>query len=176
MQQYGIQALQSLVVHDHSNTIQGGNVPNSSINAVSSTRFYRTANQADIVTNVWTKILWDAEEWDIGGDFNANGVDSDFLVRFPGIHLVYCIAGIMGFNADDIHEFQVYLDGAGLGRTLALAQGSVANGEYQPFSTFVNATVGQVIDIRVRHQFGANRDLDGGRGDCYGGIHFLGRA
>jgi len=103
-----------------------------------------------IPQNTWTKILWNAEEFDIGGDFRADGANSDFTAPTNGYYLVIPGVSISVASADKYSRCAVYKEGANIKMSEQITTGTVPPDLLNPIA-MPYLTIGQVITIYVHH-------------------------
>ena len=162
MNQQGIQALGSMPVHDHSTQQLGGIIAQTCL-----ARAYINANQA-IPTGAVTKILFNTEDWDVGNDFDADGVDSNFIA--PS-NAYYIIQSQIAMQNLDTWALYIYVNGVSRVNTL-MDMNVAQNTEFAQGFEYV--TAGLAIDIRVEHGAGANRNAMAGRENSFVNIFRIG--
>lgn len=84
-------------------------------------RVWRNGNQ-DIPSGAPTKVLFNAENYDLGSNFDADGADSNFTVPSAGYYLVQSILQMMALSASTTIQTHVYKNG------VAIAVGSRKTG------------------------------------------------
>jgi len=70
-----------------------------------------SANQEDIPNNTWTKIEFDTEQFDIGGDWDAT-TDYDFTCPVAGYYLVGVLVRYQNLGDGDLTHVKVQVNGA----------------------------------------------------------------
>lgn len=129
MTQIGIFPWSRPMPHDHSAIGQGGPVPIGSITghskalhdalalALGSLTFdqgckaYRNGAQV-IGTGAWTKVAFNAEDFDVGGNFAAN----DFVAPSDGYYLLFAAAAFMNLTAGAEHGLEIRIAGTAAGK------------------------------------------------------------
>ncbi len=157
MQQQGIQARGMLPVHTHVTPEQGGQINNDDLFQSCGFFGYRNGAQA-IPTGVQTKVLWDRELFDIADDFDADGVDSDFLVRTTGYYEI-ATSIMFGALADASYGLvHVFLDAGSI--LLAQSQSGIAGADlcaHVAGKRYLN--LGARLTVVVEHNHGGNRNI-----------------
>lgn len=164
MRQSGIQALGTLPVHDHSALVQGGQINNDDLFQAVGVYAYRNGVQA-IGNAAVTKVLFETELYDIGGDFDADGVDSNFIVPSTGYYFITANILITDIADGKIYYTYVYVDGGEVASNYR--HSGLANSLSGGVSTLRRLTAAQVVDIRVYHNHGVNRNIGGGSTNNY---------
>lgn len=134
-------------------------------------RAYRNGAQAIPQNNI-TKILYNAETFDIGGNFDADGVDSDFLVPLAGY---YSIKSAIQFNTmGDSKDILIYIynNGGTLTRNMHRVRGVFD--ECIQISAERHFALNDVIDIRCQHNDANPRNISGDQNLTWVIIRFLG--
>ena len=108
--QAGIRAMGKLPVHNHTLLEQGGIINNDSLFQSCGCRAILTAPQA-IPSGAPVKILFNAKTYDIGGDFDADGVDSEFLTPSDGYYRIGSRGRLEQVNDNTEVLIYIYLDG-----------------------------------------------------------------
>jgi len=126
---------------------------------------WRNGNQ-NIPASTWTKILWNAEEFDVGGDFRADGANSDFTA--PGDDHYLIIPGV-NFNvtgANKTGQCAIYLEGVIIKcaqqKAASAAPPDLLNPIAMPYMT-----AGEVITIHVWHNDVAAKDVIGAQTETF---------
>ena len=103
------------IIHSHQNDGEGSIVDHAlALNNVLSAQHHALPDLSTIINphackaykngaqvinnNVWTKILYDAEVFDVSGDFDADGADSNFIVPSDGYYLILARANFMNIT------------------------------------------------------------------------------
>lgn len=155
MIQQGIQARGMLPVHTHITPEQGGQIYNDDLFQSCGLRVYRNALQA-IVNNTTTKVLFDTAWYDIGGDFDADGVDSEFTTPETGYYFICANVTFEVLNDNAKAYVYIFLDD---NQEVTAYKNSSNDETTMQVATLINLNVGEVIDIRIRHNHGANRNI-----------------
>ena len=114
----------------------------------------------NIAQNTWTKILWNAEEFDIGGDFRADGANGDFTAPADGHYLT--MPGV-AMNLAGVNKYcrcAIYLEGVMIKMAEQMARGTVPPDLLNPIA-MPYLTAGEVIEIYVHHTDAAPINLIG---------------
>lgn len=132
---------------------------------------YRNIDQV-IPTGAITKILYDAELFDEGADFDADGVDSNFIVPVPGKYLVYAEGQIATLVDQNLLNIYIYVEGVNRGQSIVSA--GVGASHAVNLLRILDLALGEAVDIRIMHDAGANRNLIGGVNRNYVNISKIG--
>lgn len=159
MEQQGIQARGMLPVHTHITPEEGGQINADDLFYGCAVRAYRGAQQV-IANNTTTKVLFDTENYDIGGDFDADGVDSNFTVPDTGYYFLQSLVTLVDLADTNLARIYIYNDGASIAESYQIQAG--ASHLSLLISTSQLLVAGALIDIRVFHLFGANRNVMAG--------------
>lgn len=158
--------------HDHSSVTQGGRINNNDLFQGCSCRVYRNALQ-NINDITWTKVLFDTEDYDIGNDFDADGVDSNFIVPEDGYY--YIFAQIMLDSLGDGKSAQLLIRNNGVQIVESyppLAGGD--GGASQLIASLFYLTAGDIITAWVWHDNGVVTRIDTGSDKTFVCIHKMG--
>jgi len=138
-----------------------------------SCRAYRNANQI-INTGVWTKVLFNAEDYDIGGKFDADGIDSNFKAPSTAKYILYSNITFGLMPDGKIIDMMIYDHTAD--HTIATFR-TVAAGTQDHNVT--GLTISELIlnhfyHIYVKHDAGVAKSILGDRNRAFISIHRLG--
>jgi len=116
-------------------------------------RGYLNADQDNIPNTTVTKILLNAETYDPGDDFDADGADSDYTAPVTGYYL---IIGQIQWNAtvaNKLYRAYIYVNGAG--KSMNIVQSAAVEKLTVPISDILHVALGETIDLRGYHNAGA---------------------
>ena len=169
--QQGVMSAYQLMPHTHKGIGQGGIIRNDFLYQGCGCFAYRTVAQA-IVTNTVTKVLFDAERYDIGADFDADGVDSNFSAPEDGYYYIDAHITFEALADGKIVEVNLVLGGA------TLVYSRLNSGLISDLTVCASVlrflTAGQLITVQVWHDHGANRNILGGDAYSYISIFKIG--
>lgn len=117
-------------------------------------RAYLSGDQSNIVDDTITKVLLDAETYDPGGAFDADGVDSEYIAPVSGYYL---IKGQIHWTAAAAGTYRssIYIEGAEKSRG-NIKVTAEANYFAVPVSDVLYVAQGESIDLRARHNAGVD--------------------
>jgi len=174
--------------HTHQNVGQGGTVNHAHlVNVLSAQhhalpalselvfdlgcRAYRNAIQ-NIPNLAITKILFNAEDYDLGADFDADGADSNYIAPSDGKYIIYSSHTYQGLPDQCEYEIFIYKNGASIARRVLTASGAWEAGI--DILTVEQLSATNIIDIRAKHAGGAGKNLTAGRDHTYVAIFKIG--
>jgi len=178
MPQIGIFPWTRPMPHDHSVIGQGGLVDPTVIDHDALLNFTEAAHLPFLgcrafldvagqvlTTALTTKVLFNAEDYDLGGDFDADGVDSDFIAPSDGYYLIdTCITFLLMPDQVECHV-RIYKNG---NRIIDMVGTPAHTGTFAiPSMTIEYLLENDVIDIRARHTAGIDKDVGHGRQVTY---------
>ena len=182
MTQAGVFPWSKPMPHTHQNIGQGGTVRHDHLttilpadhhalpdlgNIVNPCVCYASRNAAQVIPfNTNTKILFDAELFDVGANFRADGVNSDFTAPSDGYYLISSHGAFMNLPAGADQTLDIRVNGG----VVAKSQFEVnvqSTEVYMECVTIQALTAGQVITSFVRHTGGADKSLFGGVTQTY---------
>ena len=136
---------------------------------ISKARAYLNADQDNLINGAATKILLDAESYDISGEFASN----KFTVATTGYYL---IVGQVAYNAvviNKLYQAMIYVDGAGIAS--AYGNSSAATTDLMVnVITIAYLTATQYIELYGLSGAGADTvDVSGGAALTYLCVHRL---
>lgn len=169
--QQGVMSAYQLMPHTHAGIGQGGIIRNDDLFQGCGLRVYRNVPQG-INDVVITKILFETEMYDIGNDFDADGVDSEFLTPRPGFYYIQSFQTINFTNADKQVFLYIYKDGVAL--IESFQQNCIAGNFSCSIGALVELAIGEVIDIRIWHNSGIIQNIIGGATTNYLSIFKIG--
>jgi len=135
-------------------------------------RAYLSANQENLVDQAYTKVLLNAENYDVSADFDT--ANSRFVAPVTGYYQVNALVSWVSSSviADKTYMSLIYVNGAEYSR--AYNHSSLASILGCPISDVVYAQAGQYIELYARHVAGANTpDVLGGSNYTYMSVHKL---
>jgi len=169
--QQGVMSAYQLMPHTHKGIGQGGIIRNDDLYQSCGLRAYR--NAAQLIPQVAiTQILFEAEMYDIGGDFNADGVNSEFTTPDNGFYYIQSTQNIILTAAPLPVYLYIYKDGAF--EVFAHHTCSVVGTFAVSIAALLELIAGEVIDIRIWHGSAAGRNLVGGSGQNWLSIFKIG--
>ncbi len=123
-------------------------------------RAYRTGNQT-ISTGTVTKILFNDEDFDIGGDFRGDGANSNFLVPTTDYYFILGQIRMDNLVANNDVFLTLHDDGGLIVRESQQGQG----GGVQALTliTVEYLTLNHLIDLRIEQDSGGDKILKEGR-------------
>lgn len=132
-----------------------------------------TANQLDIPNTTYTKVLFDAEDYDLGGDFRADGVNSDFTCPVTGYYLIHGMINWVNIVADKIYRANIAINNIII--SSGLIQSSVNDNVSSYITDILHLNINDVVDLRGYHNAGVGTvDIDASfAGYTYLLIHLL---
>lgn len=139
-----------------------------SVTSTATIAFHATRTTNQTVGTAATKVLWNAEEYDYGADFDADGVDSNFTAPIAGLYHFAAVCNVACVDTEII-DVALYKNGAWTTR-LASQNGSRTGSLSVGGSTEIELIANDLIDIRVATAVGS-RTLNGGGSIAY----FFGR-
>jgi len=172
MSQVGIQAMGRLPVHDHLTVNSGGLISEGSLKLEIGCKAYLSAVQ-NIPHDTLTKVLFNAEEYDIGGDFSADGVNSEFIVPVPRYYLLYLQVAAKSLGIDKEFNLFFYKDGAEL--VASFGQTAFATNKSKILLTADYLNASEVIDARIVQKSGGAIEIWDLAIRTYICIHAIGR-
>jgi len=137
----------------------------------SSAKAYRSTDQTGVVTSTWTKILYNAEDYDIQSEFDIT-TNNRYDVAVAGIYLVLAQVQMENLGQDDFLTSSIYVNGdiaslsklwmagAGTGYTTAILLKSLSASDY--------------IEGYCYHNYGSDRTIKGGIGYTFMVVHKIG--
>ena len=137
-------------------------------------RAYLSASQENIPDNTTTKVLFDAETYDPNGDFDADGVDSEYITPVAGYYLIkgqinWIAAGEKGF-----WDSYIYIDGVMKSSTKRVSTDINETVVSLPVSDILYVAAGKSIDLRGYQLTGsAVPDIQGDEALTFLAIHLL---
>ena len=124
-----------------------------------------------IPDNTWTKVEYDTEIYDIGGDFdNASGYD--FTVPVTGYYLLYTQGRVDDLDDGDNMQVAIYVDGTIVRRTIGYSA-NAADIIQMGLTTVEYLTAAQVVYSALYHNEGAAQNATGSENTTYFGGHLL---
>ena len=137
--------------------VDGGNF----VTLGGSTTRYRghlSANQ-DIPTGTYTKVVFDVEDFDGGGD----GAGGTFTAPASGYYVVSIASGLAeNIAAGDWFIVNIYVNGASYSGQGIKNTGAGANSLNASIADVVYVPSGQTVELYVWHDFGSNREIASG--------------
>jgi len=135
-------------------------------------RAYLSAQQSNIVDATATKVLLNAETYDPGGNFDADGVDSEFIAPISAYYLIH--GQITWINVVVAKRYRACINIEGVQKARAISQSSMANHISAVVTDVLYVAAGESIDLRAYHQAGVDTpDIEGGQDSTYLTIHIL---
>lgn len=128
-----------------------GNTTEKAINTMSKARAYLTAAQDNLTNEVWTKILLDTEEYDIGADFDT--ANSRFTTPIAGYYLVIGTCSFKNSVVSKGHAAGIYYDNA------LYRYGLMLSADTSPLvqvMCIVKAAAGKTIELYANQASGTN--------------------
>lgn len=128
-------------------------------------RAYRSSSQTGIANDTITKVLYNAEAYDLGSDFDADGSDSKYTAPSNGYYFIF--AHVLIDNAGTVSipmRAFIYKNGASIAQSaIKHDSGPIGAGNVGVFiSTTEYLTTGKTIDIRVWQKSGVSRTIGAG--------------
>lgn len=124
-------------------------------------RAYLSAQQ-NIVDVTTTKILYNAEDWDVGGDFDADGADSDFTAPATDFYNVYAQTEFATMGVNPSATMYIYKEGAVEIQEEAHSFKTPGIGTVSVHGT-IQLDLGEVCDIRIWQDSGSGEYIVGDR-------------
>jgi len=115
-------------------------------------RAYLSAAQEDLVSDVFTKILLDAEDYDTGSDFDVG--NHEFVVPIDGYYLI--TFGVRFDNVVVNKNYQVSIFIGETGKFYARNQAAIADDVLVSGSDIMNLSAGEKVSLRAYHNAGVN--------------------
>lgn len=132
-------------------------------------RAYRSTQQTPVNPETWTKVLFNAEEWDIGNDFDADGSDSKLTAPAAGRYSV--TATINMGTLDDGDQFSIAVYQQGVSKAYhGIVAGGTANSSINIVCD-LNLALNNTVDIRVWHNHSSACAINLGAPNTYVCIH-----
>lgn len=156
MGQVGIGSQGMLAPHTHLSIPDGGIIYKDGLPSRNFAHAWLNGNQV-IPTGVLTKILYNAELFDISGDFTADGVASSFLVPATDYYEIFAQTCWQAVSLVRILH-AIIVNGANVGGRYDDPRDD-RRGNCVFTKQFL--TIGDVIDIRVEQNSGGNETIDG---------------
>ena len=126
-----------------------------------------------INTGVWTKVLFDAKDYDIGNDFDADGVDSNFIVPDNGYYYIFAQGMFNGLADGKFLEMHVLDNALVVVESCPPPCGALGGASDVIASTF-RLIAGHAISIEIYHNHGADRTIEAGSERTFICIHKIG--
>ena len=135
-------------------------------------RAYLSSTQYNIPDNTVTKVLLDAETYDPGGNFDADGVDSEFIAPVPGY---YGIKGQVHWTSAPAGSYRSYIYINGANKVQHIIKTTTATSYVSNLvSDVLPVGLGESIDLRCKQMTGvATGDISGAETLTYLTIHLL---
>ena len=124
-------------------------------------RAYLNGNQA-IPNATDTKVLFDAENYDVGNNFDADGVDSNFLVPSNGKYLIMAQIKLSG-GMSGLGQIMIYIDASKQAEAYDWAEGT----EIIKVFTIEDLSAGDSITIKAKQTSGGAIVIEAGREDTF---------
>lgn len=118
--------------------------------------------EQDIINSTTTKVLFDSEDYDIGGNFDADGVDSNFIAPSTGYYLITSTLRFMeSFGANQEARMYIYVNDFPVVQvnSRSFAAGMMVN--TLSVIGIHHLAVNDDVDIRIWHLAGENRKIIG---------------
>lgn len=133
-------------------------------------RAYLSGAQTNVADSTDTKVLLDAENYDIGSNFDTT--NKRYVVPTTGYYLVSASVGWANTIADKTFQAIIVVNGSGT--AFSMCHSSFANSLRIPISDIVYATAGQYIELYCRQNGGAaTPDLISASSSTYMAISLL---
>ena len=137
---------------------------------------FRVRLSADqtVVTDTAKTIEFDTEDFDLGGNFDTT--THRFVAPYDGVYLFGIIGRMINLASSDTQYLYILKNGTvETASQITIATTNLEN--KVPITLPVNMAAGDYVSFSVYHDFGSNRDLDGGAGTagCYAWGHLVGR-
>ena len=131
------------------------------------------ANAQVIPDGAITKILYNAENFDVGGNFDADGADSNFTVPAgeAGFYHINALCGFIDLINDQSIKISIYVDGVIKASNSRFVRVGTQNIQV---SALLDLAVGEVVDIRVTQNAGAGKNVSQSSSTNYVEIFKLG--
>jgi len=112
--------------------------------AKSAVRAYRNTTGQTIPSGTWQKILFNAENYDAAGNFNADGVNSNFTAPSAGYYFISATMRWSSYSGTGTYTLAIYKNGSRI--TRKYLYGYVISGTT---TSVESLAAGDVIDIRI---------------------------
>jgi len=159
MSQIGIFPWSQPMPHTHRSFNQGGIISNDDLYQGCGVHACRNAIQ-DIPNMIITKILFDTEFYDIGGDFDADGVDSNFITPSTGYYFFNATMTLNMTNVDK--QIFMYLYKDGISEIESFVENCITGNFSSTVSALLYLILGEVLDVRIWHNSGLAQAIIGG--------------
>lgn len=151
---------------------QGSDINNQYVTSTVRARAYLNTQQNNIPNVTQTKVLLDAESYDTGNDFDADGVDSDFTVPVTGWYLVIGQITWTSVVADKAYWTGIGVDGTVI--AWGLLHASHAYTLISQVSDIIYVTANQKITLEAYQGSGVSTvDIAAASAYTYISIHLL---
>lgn len=116
-------------------------------------RAFLSADQLNIANTTVTKVLLNAETYDPGSNFNADGANSEFVAPISAYYLVCAQVEWYASVADKLYRVHIYVNGAEA--SSGIVQAVIAGLLTVPITDILYVAAGETIDLRCYHNAGA---------------------
>lgn len=120
---------------------------------------YRNTTQSITNSPTPTKVLWNAEQWDLGGDFDADGVDSELTAPTTGKYSVLALVTIANMQQLTRFYLYIYVEGGPVAEVRTRQTQGTTGSLTLIIQTDLLLTIGDKVDIRVSQTDSGSRDL-----------------